>query len=191
MHFTSKGFSVLVFIGPSGSGKSTAIRQLHNEQLVEGVLTWTTRPPRPDETKQGIEHRFISEQEFHKKLKEGLILESRQMFGLPYFYGLPVIPKPEGNLIPLIVLRASLIPLLAKHYPNYVIYQIEDRYNRVQQRLNARTLHGEDIGSRLENYEKEIVLGRRLAKRTFVNNKSPEILAQKLKLAIREDLEVV
>jgi guanylate kinase len=189
MHFTSKDFSILVIIGPSGSGKSTAIRQLHQEGLVESVPTWTTRPPRPDELKQGIEHMFIPESEFRKKEKQGLILETRQMFGLPYLYGLPVITKPKDDVVPLIVLRASLIPLLAKHYSNYAIYQIEDSFSHVQQRLTARTIHGEDIGSRLDNFEEEIAQGNKLAKRTFINNESPEILVQKLKQAILKDFK--
>lgn len=152
------------------------------------VPTWTTRIPRPSEAENSIEHIFVSEQEFQEAQLAGLLLETRQMFGLPYWYGLPKIEKSDSGHIPLIVLRSSLIELFSRHYSNYIIYQVADTKERVKERLEARKQHGEDIGSRLDNFQKEVELGNKIAKRTFLNNSMPDKLANQLAQAIRTDL---
>jgi guanylate kinase len=190
MMFTSNDISILVVIGPSGTGKSTAIRLLSSQHLIEVVPTWTTRPARLDELENGIEHKFVSEPEFQKALNSGLLLETRRMFGLPYLYGLPKIEKPVLERIPLIVLRASILDLFTRHYSNYIIYQVVDSKQKVGKRLNARKLHGEEIGLRLDNFEKEIELGNKMAKRTFINNSSPDKLVNQLTQAIKTDFTV-
>jgi guanylate kinase len=187
MRFTSKNAPILVIIGPSGAGKSTIIRKLYDRGLVLINPTWTTRPPRPKETDEGIEHKFVSNSEFSKKQASDYFLEVVELFGLPYRYGVPEILPTTSEQVSLIMLRAPLIPLLNKHYPVHIIYQIEDELPKVRERLIARQQHGEDMGTRLEDYEKEIVAGRKLAKRTFVNNKEPEQIAKQVEQAILED----
>jgi guanylate kinase len=190
MHYTSKNFPVLIIIGPSGSGKSTIIRKLSTDQRVMVVPTWTTRQPRPDEKTNGIEHTFVSESEFHEAKEKGLLLVTKQMFGLPFWYGLPVIHKPKDDVVPLIVLRESLIDVFSEHYPNYLIYQIEDTLPRVNERLMARKIYGEEVGERLDNYEKEVKAGRKLAKRVFVNEGTAEEVAKELQSALIEDFAI-
>jgi guanylate kinase len=187
MPFTSKNNPILAIIGPSGVGKSTIIRQLYDKGLIHINPTWTTRPPRPNEESEGIEHKFVSENEFNNKQAEGYFLEVVEMFGLPYRYGVPKFKLSTRNKISLVMLRASLIPLLNKHYTNYTIYQIEDEIQKVRERLLARQKHGEDMGTRLEDYEKEVQAGKKLAKRTFVNNKSARQIAEQIGKAMLED----
>lgn len=187
MHNTNCSFRILVVIGPSGSGKSTTLRLLGERQLVKVVPTWTTRPPRPEELQNDMEHKFVSLSEFQEGEKAGLILVAKQMFSLPYWYGLPIIEKPDNGLIPLIILRASLIDLFSKHYSNYLIYQIEDTLPRIRDRLSERKLFGEAIGSRLDDYENEIAIGRKMAKRSFINDGAAKSLSNNLKRAILED----
>jgi guanylate kinase len=187
MRFTSKNAPILVIIGPSGAGKSTIIRKLYDRGLVLINPTWTTRPPRPKETNEGIEHKFVSNSEFSKKQAADYFLKVVELFGLPYRYGVPEILPTTPEQVSLIMLRAPLITLLNKHYPVHIIYQIEDELPKIRERLIARQQHGEDMGTRLEDYEKEIVAGRKLAKRTFVNNKEPEQIAKQVEQAILED----
>jgi len=185
VHSTSGKNRILVIIGPSASGKSSAVRLLADDGIVDIVPTWTTRPPRPEEA-NGIEHRFVSEKEFEQATAHGDLLEARQMFGLPYWYGLPVITPVPGKTS-LIVLRAQLVPIFAKHYPAYVVYQISDSIGRVRQRLLARAAHGEAIGERLQQYTEEVNEGRSIAHRSFANTSTPESLAKDISSAIRVD----
>jgi len=64
-----------VVSGPSGSGKTTLTRRVI--KMVENLrcsVSFTTRPPRPDEV-DGIDYRFISENEFDEMAKNKMFAE--------------------------------------------------------------------------------------------------------------------
>ncbi|MCX6729820.1 MAG: hypothetical protein NTV95_04265 [Candidatus Saccharibacteria bacterium] len=180
---------LLVVIGPSGSGKSSAVQELSRRGIVEVTPSWTTRPPRKGETSSTIEHKFVSEEEFNKQDSQGLFLEVVQLFNLPYRYGIPRLRQPKSGRIPLIMLRANLLPLLPKHYSNGIIYQIEDELSKVEDRLRKRQADGEQQGSRLQDYKKEVGLGRQSAHRVFTNDTDLGLLADAIETAIFEDFK--
>jgi guanylate kinase len=188
--FISGHDPVLVIIGPSGSGKSSAVQELVRRGAVEVTPSWTTRPPRHGETAETVEHVFVSDKVFDESVGRGEFLEVVQMFGLPYRYGLPTVRKPAGGKVPLIMLRAPLVPLLPKHFPTHVIYQIEDSEDRVMERLKNRREKGEEQGTRATDFEKEIALGRERAHRLFMNNADIDVLADELQAKLAEDFEL-
>ncbi len=158
---------VLGIIGPSGVGKSTIVNKLAANKVVHVNPTWTTRARRQDEHSHH-EHIFVSQTEFDKLEQAGSFLEVATMFGVPHAYGLPPLVFSEGSVPELIMLRANLVPLLLRHYPNAVIYQIEDHIDRVKPRLEARqTESNEPLGTRLTHYEQERTAGQALASRIF------------------------
>jgi guanylate kinase len=177
---------LLVIIGPSGGGKSTAIRILAKQGLVEITPSWTTRPARPNETNESVEHNFVSPAIFLQKEKEGFFMETAQMFGLPYLYGLPRIMVPQNSRIPAIMLRVNLLHLVAKHYKQALVYHIEDSKARIRERLRRRESAGEAPGSRLAGIEMEIKTGRQLANRIFVNE-NIDSLVEEIKQSLRND----
>ena len=178
---------LLVIIGPSGTGKTSALKLLHDQKVVEVTPSWTTRKPRDDETAGTLEHRFVNEAEFTKKRDEGYFLNSAKMFDLPYWYGLPKLEKPEGSRVATVMLSASLLPLMDKYYTNYTIYQIEDKPEKAAERLQEREAAGHAMGSRFEDYEKEVAAGRQRAQRVFMNDGSLEELAGRIAEALIED----
>ena len=173
---------VLVFLGPSGSGKSTVVRALHRRGLVSVTPSWTTRPRRDDEPGDTVEHRFVDEEDFAERRRDGSFLEVVRMFRLPYAYGLPPVEKPGDGRVPAIMVRAPLMPLVERHFPDHVAYQIEDE--RAPARLARR---GGEVGTRADGYEEERVLGRAVAHRVFVNATSVEDLVEAVAGAIRMD----
>jgi guanylate kinase len=178
---------LLVIIGPSGVGKTSALKLLHDQKVVEVTPSWTTRPPRHDETDGTLEHRFVDNATFTAKANEGYFLDAAQLFDLPYRYGLPKLKKPSGSRVATVMLQASLLPLMDKHYTNYTIYQIEDEPQKVAERLRQRQDAGHDMGSRLEDYQKEIAAGRERANRVFTNDGTLEDLAGQIAAALIED----
>jgi guanylate kinase len=178
---------LLVIIGPSGVGKTSALRLLHDQRVVEVTPSWTTRPARQDETGGTLEHRFVDETAFLKKKDEGYFLGAARMFGLPYWYGLPKLEKSEGSRVATVMLQASLLPLMDKHYTNYTIYQIEDEPEKIAERLRERQAAGHDMGSRFEDYQAEIAAGRVRAQRVFTNDGTLEDLAGQIATALIED----
>jgi guanylate kinase len=175
---------VLAVLGPSGSGKSTVVRELHRRGVIDVTPSWTTRPRRDDERDGSIEHRFVDEEEFSARQDAGYFLEVVQMFGLPYRYGLPAVEKPAEGLVPAIMVRAPLMPLVDQHFPGHVAYQIEDRYERAQERLARR---GGEPGTRLDRFEQECRLGREAAHRIFVNEGSIDDLVEAVADAVGQD----
>lgn len=181
---------VLVFLGPSGSGKSTVVRALHRRGVIDVTPSWTTRPRRDDEVAGSVEHRFVSEEEFTVRERAGYFLEVVQPFGLPYRYGLPAVAARSDGRVPAIMVRAPLMPLVARHFPDHVAYQIEDSYERVRERMERRGVTGAELGTRLEGFEDERRQGRAVARRTFVNAGSVDALVTAVAAAIAEDIAV-
>ncbi|MBI4235997.1 MAG: guanylate kinase [Chloroflexi bacterium] len=76
-----------VLSGPSGAGKDAVVGRLRQRGLsVHVAVTATTRQPRPGE-QDGVDYFFISEQEFHRLIAEGALLEWAQVYG--HRYGVP------------------------------------------------------------------------------------------------------
>lgn len=183
----SKREDVLIIIGPSGSGKSSAVLELQRRNILTLTPTWTTRPRRPDEHDEvASTHRFVDETAFDEMDAAGGFLEVVQMFDLPYRYGLPIVP-PTDNTVATILLRAPLITLATRHFANFVVYQVEDTLDRALERANHRRTHGERDGSRYEQFENEMRLGRSLAHRVFTNTTTLDALVESLSEAISQD----
>jgi guanylate kinase len=177
---------VLAVLGPSGSGKSTVVRELHRRGLIEVTPSWTTRARREDEHAGSIEHRFVDGEEFAARHDAGYFLEVVQMFGLPHRYGLPAVGEPADGRVPAIMVRAPLMPLVHRHFPGHVAYQIEDRLQRAEERLRRRA---GDLGTRLDGFEEECRLGREAAHRTFVNEGSIADLVEAVADAVGQDFD--
>lgn len=177
----------LVVIGPSGAGKSSLVRELDRRGLISVTPTWTTRPRRADEAQDTVEHRFVTAEEFRELERTGFFLEVVELFESAYRYGIPAVSAPLNGQIPTVMLRAELVPLLAKHYTSPVIYQVEDEYERVRERLEQRETEGEDGASRLEGMATEIELGRKHAFRAFVNAGDLADLVDQVERSLRVD----
>lgn len=175
---------LLAVIGPSGAGKSTAVRALAAAGVVEVTPSWTTRPPRAGELERCVEHRFVSDREFDALERRGFFVETVRPFGLPYRYGVPAVGRPAGRAVPLVMLRAPLVPVLRRRYERARVYQVEDSRERAAARLLAR--HG-GLGTRLRDYDAEVALGRELADRVVVNDRDVAALVAAARDAIAAD----
>jgi guanylate kinase len=187
--FLADNEPLLVFIGPSGAGKSSVVNRLVKAGVILITPSWTTRPKRHDEKSESVEHVFVTGNKFGKLKDNGFFIETTEMFGLPFEYGLPKIEKPKTGVTPAIMLRANLLPLLLKHYSNVTIYQIEDSRERITKRLKERLVQGEAQGTRIEDIEKEIEAGRKMAKRIFLNESDIAILSDNIQAMISKDVE--
>ena len=77
----------VVIAAPSGTGKTTIARTLveRGDRFVFSVSA-TTRPPRESE-RDGVDYRFVSEEEFERMRVEGELIEWAEVHG--YAYGTP------------------------------------------------------------------------------------------------------
>ncbi|MCS7223386.1 MAG: guanylate kinase [Armatimonadetes bacterium] len=78
---------LLVVSGPSGAGKGTLVaRALECVPSVRRVITYTTRPPRPNE-QDGCHYHFVTQNEFEQMKKDGAFLEWAMVYD--HAYGSP------------------------------------------------------------------------------------------------------
>lgn len=182
---------VLVIIGPSGGGKSSVVRTLAGRGVVRVHPTWTTRPRRADEACGSVEHRFLSEAQFDHLRARGFFADSVALFGLPYRYGLPPLRIATVGPVDTVMLRAPLVARFAASVPHHVVYQVEDRPERVMARLAGRDSGHDDLEARLRDNRAEVEAGRRVAHRVFVNDRSLSRLADAMETAIGLDVGAV
>jgi ribose 1,5-bisphosphokinase PhnN len=130
----------------------------------------------------------VSDADFDRLEAEAYFLDTVRMFGLPYRYGIPPVRRPDGRETAVVMLRAVLLGLLRRHYERPLIYQIEDTPERVAARLRERHSDAAELGSRLVDYDREVLLGRSQAHRTFVNSTDIPALAEQVKTALQVDL---
>lgn len=83
----SRRGKVIVVSGPSGVGKSTICREVVGRlDNLDLSVSMTTRPPGPGE-EDGRDYWFVSKEEFRRRMQEGMLLESAEVFG--NMYGTP------------------------------------------------------------------------------------------------------
>jgi guanylate kinase len=175
--YLSSSDKLLLIIGPSAVGKSSVATELEKAGIIELTPTWTDRPKRQDEV--GAEHMYVSPSVLDAQAAKGYFVHPPlTFFGLPYRYAMPRILRPAAGKISCVLARAHTVPLFRKYYSNLVIYQIEAPRDRVAQYLNVRSQTGSPLGTRLNDYEKEISIGRDYADRVFENHEFETTLQQ-------------
>lgn len=65
---------IIVLLGASATGKDTVAKHISEKYNIPMAISYTTRPMRSNET-QGVEYYFISDDEMHKKFKNGEVIE--------------------------------------------------------------------------------------------------------------------
>ncbi len=77
----------IVISGPSGVGKDALLERMAKAEFDHHfTITATTREPRPGE-REGINHYFVSREQFLKMVDSGELLEWAQVYG--NYYGVP------------------------------------------------------------------------------------------------------
>ena len=88
--------NIFVISGPSGVGKDTILEKMADHGMpYHFVITVTTRKARTGE-KEGVNHFFVSEEEFQKMKKENMLIESAFVYG--NYYGVPKTQVEEPIL---------------------------------------------------------------------------------------------
>lgn len=88
---------LVVLAGPSAVGKSTVVHRLREEvpNLFFSV-SMTTRAPRPGE-KDGEDYRFVSTEEFQRRIDSGAMLEWAEIHGGLQRSGTPAQPVADAQ----------------------------------------------------------------------------------------------
>lgn len=157
---------VVVVSGPSGAGKGTVVRQFLKcppVPFVESVSA-TTRAPRPGEV-DGVDYRFLSEEEFLRRQKNGEFLECFQVFRRGYWYG-TLIQDVEPNLAAgkwvLLEIDVNGARMVLEHYPDALTIFIDaGSMEELERRLRGRQTENEEtIQARLAEAATELLAAK-------------------------------
>ena len=164
---------VFVISAPSGTGKTTLVKKLlKNHPNFKLSVSWTTRPPRPDEG-DGRDYHFVSQSEFLEASKNNNFLEFEIVHG--YYYGTPrqdVKKNIQDGYTVILDIDTKGALTIRKSCPQAILIfiqppSIEDLENRLRQRA---TESEQDIKRRLQNAHQEMSIKSKFDY-VIINNK--------------------
>ena len=151
--------TVLVVTGPSGAGKGTLIRELVDRvPAIEATVSATTRERRRAE-QDGREYRFLSDDEFLRRVADGEFLEHVEYVS-GHRYGtlrseLDRIAA-KGH-VPLLELETEGALEVKREVPGAVTIFVSARVEQLERRLRERaTESAGEIGERIELARKQL-----------------------------------
>lgn len=150
---------LIVVSAPSGAGKTSLCEKAASSlpNLVHSV-SYTTRPPRPDE-QEGKDYYFIKEEEFWEMVKRGEFAEWAQVHGNLYGTSRLLLEKhfKEGNDVILDIDTQGAAQLKKAYSQGIFIYILPPSLEMLEVRLRHRkTDSEEEIQRRLKKAKEEI-----------------------------------
>ncbi len=161
MKIKRKGI-LFVVSAPSGAGKTTLCRRaLERLQGIEFSVSYTTRPPRPEE-REGVDYRFVKEETFLNMVERGEMAEWARVYD--HLYGTPIFSLDkaieEGRDLLLDIDTQGASQIKAK-FPNdtVAIYVFPPSLRALKERLTLRdTDTPSEIKKRWERAEEEVAM---------------------------------
>ena len=173
---------ILILMGKTASGKDTIAKELVSNYKFGKIITYTTRPPRPNE-KDGVDYYFISQSDFREKIKADFFVEWKvyqSAFG-DWYYGTAFEDLKRDSIL---ILTPTGIRDLARNTRCVFRTVLIDAPKEVRlQRLIDRGDEYTEALRRLEHDEKdfEIPFVRKLTDLKIQNvNRSVESIAQEI-----------
>ncbi len=182
---------LFILSGPSGAGKGTLRERLF--RMLDGLsfsVSCTTRAPRPGET-DGVDYRFVAEEEFLRRRDAGDFLEWADVHG--HFYGTLTadVKKAldDGRDILLEIDVQGALQVKKKIPGAVTIFVAPPSMKALEERLRGRSTETEqDIALRLCNARRE--MGESFKYDFTVVNDDIDAAAQRLADIVRQSRTV-
>ncbi|HEY5526716.1 MAG TPA: guanylate kinase [Candidatus Anoxymicrobiaceae bacterium] len=170
---------LFVVAGPSGAGKTTVIRKALESVDLHLSVSATTRPARPGEV-DGVDYRFISEEEFKRLAEADAFLEWEEVYGNRYG---TLRSQVEGalergeNVLLEIDVKGALA-VRCKMAGAFLVFLKPPTASVLKDRLEGRADGKTEIDKRLEVAPWELEVGDRDFDEIIVNDDLSEAVAK-------------
>lgn len=153
-----KANAIIIVIGPSGSGKSSFVKKaIDDMDVLEDIITYTTRPMRSGESEANPYH-FISKEEFKYKIEQGFFVEWAQVHGNLYGSSneqfIAAWQRKKAIIMDVDVQGAKTIK--AKYPQAFTVFIKPPNLETLRERLALRDGNSSDLDLRMQNAEKEM-----------------------------------
>lgn len=109
---------IICIVGPSGSGKTTMARFLEKALDIPMLVSYTTRPKRPNEI-DGVDHRFVTEDQMPSRDK----MLAYTKFG-NYHYWMPLEEVEDKGICTYVIDEKGLLELAENFSDGYNLFSI-------------------------------------------------------------------
>jgi guanylate kinase len=170
---------LFVIAGPSGAGKTTVIGKALESVDLHLSVSATTRPMRPGEV-DGVDYRFISEEEFKRLVEADAFLEWEEVYGNRYgtlreqVEG--ALERGENVLLEIDVKGALAVK--CKMPGAFLVFLKPPTADVLKDRLEGRADGKTEIDKRLEVAPWELEVGDRDFDEIIVNDDLDEAVAK-------------
>jgi guanylate kinase len=178
---------LVIISGPSGVGKDTVIEAWRaRNPLVERVVAYTTRDPRPGEV-NGVDYNFIARNRFYDMAEAGEFLEYKEVHD--YYYATPLKDMERlleaGKIAVLKIDVQGALSVMALRDDATAIFLLPPDADELERRIRTRaTEDSHTILKRLRNAQEEIALAGRYQHRII--NADVQASVEMLENIVRE-----
>lgn len=177
---------IVIVSGPSGVGKSTICKEIVKRLDYVYLSVSVTTRPKSDAEIDGQDYWFISEEDFHRRIDNGLLLEYAEVFG--HLYGTPKdkveAAMQAGKVVILEIDVQGAIKTKAVYPDAVTIFILAPTEKDLAKRLNNRGREaGEVAEERLNGASAEIAAAWQHYKHMVIN--------EDLKQAVKECVQII
>lgn len=130
---------IFCILGPSGAGKSTIAKEVSKRLNIEIVVSYTSRPIRPNEV-DGVDYHFVDNQHFEDNIDDFIEMREYQVYdGSIWKYGFKESSFEEDNDY-LVVIETDGYNAFKRRFGELALYPfliespVEDLYTRTSKR---------------------------------------------------------
>ncbi len=151
---------LFILSGPSGVGKTSLANYLIKTlPQLQRLVTYTTRPPRPNET-TGTDYHFVSKETFIQKISAGEFFEYDEHYGNFYGNSKKDLQKiVDSGKVVLLLLDPQVSLKIKKAFPDVqTVFIAPDNLENLANRIRQRRTNEDDFQKRWQFVTEELAL---------------------------------